>query len=57
MYPSCGVFDTEEHIDPLQEHGVDVQEIDGENASRLGGEELLPGRSGPSRCGLQAGID
>jgi hypothetical protein len=49
MYPSCGVFDTEEHIDPLQEHGVDVQEIDGENASAWAARNCC--QVGPDRRG------
>ncbi len=56
MHPSGGVLDTEEHIDPFQEHGIDVQKVDSENAVSLGGEELPPARSGPSRCGWQTGL-
>lgn len=40
MHPSGGVLDTEEHINPFQEHGIDVQKVDSENALSLGGEEL-----------------
>ncbi len=34
-----------------------MQEIDGKDASGLGGEELSPTRSAASRCGWQAGVD
>jgi hypothetical protein len=49
--PPGGVLDADEHVDPLQQDGVDVREIDGEDASGLGGEELSPGRSAASGCG------
>jgi hypothetical protein len=34
----------EQHIQALQQHGIDVQEIAGEDAGCLGGQELPPSR-------------
>jgi hypothetical protein len=50
VHSSGGMFDPEEHVDALQQDGVDVQEVDGENAASLGSEELSPAWSGPSGC-------
>jgi hypothetical protein len=34
----------EEDAQALEEHGVNVQEVAGQDARRLGGQELPPGR-------------
>lgn len=54
VHSSSGVLDTDKHVEPLAQEGVDMQEVDRENAASLCGEELSPTRSGPSRCGRQA---
>jgi hypothetical protein len=43
VHASGGVFDAEEHVDALEQNGVEVQEVDGENAVGLIEEELAPG--------------
>jgi hypothetical protein len=57
VHSSSGVLDTNKHVDPLAQDGVDMQEVDRENAASLGGKELSPTRPGPSRCGWQAGME
>ena len=57
VHSSSGVLDSDKHVEPLAQDGVDMQEVDRENAASLGGEELSPTRSGPSRCGRQACIE
>jgi hypothetical protein len=56
VHSSSGVLDTDKHVDPLAQDGVDMQEVDCENAVSLGGKELSPAWSGSSRCGRQAGL-
>jgi hypothetical protein len=36
----------EEYVDPFEEHGVDGEEVAGQDRVRLAGEELFPGRAG-----------
>jgi len=38
------VRDEEEHVVAAQEHGLDREEVAGDNARRLGAEKLAPGR-------------
>jgi hypothetical protein len=42
VHSSSGVLDTDKHVDPLAQDGVDMQEVDRENAASLGGKELSP---------------
>lgn len=49
-----GVLDEEQHIDPLPEHRVDMEQVTGEDPLGLGLQELGPTRSCPSGCGIQA---
>ncbi len=51
------VLDAEEHVNAPEQDSVNVQEVDGENALGLGGEELPPGRSGSSGCWWQTGAE
>ena len=39
------VLDDNQRVDAAEEDGVHVDEVDGDDAAGLGGEELLPGRS------------
>jgi hypothetical protein len=48
------VLDHDENVEAAQEHGVDVGEVDREDRVSLGEQELLPGRPGPSRRGIEA---
>jgi hypothetical protein len=51
-----GDLDEEQYIDPFEEHGVDREEVAGQHGVRLGGEELLPGRSRPAWCRVHTRI-
>jgi hypothetical protein len=55
VYPAAAVLDHHQDVEAAQEDGVDVGEVDGEDRVSLRREELLPGRSGPARCGIDPG--
>ena len=55
MHPAGGDLHDEQDVDPLEADRVDVQEVAGQNPFGLRGEELGPGWSGPSGCGIDAG--
>jgi hypothetical protein len=48
------VLDHYQEVEPAEEDGVDVGEVDGEDRVRLGGEELSPRWAGPLRSGVDA---
>ncbi len=54
MHPAGAMLDEHQHIQPLQQHGVHVQEIDCQDPCGLGCEELPPGWSRPSRRRINA---
>jgi hypothetical protein len=54
MHAAAFVFDHEEDVEAAQEDGVDVGEVDGEDGVGLGGQELSPGRPGPSRSRIES---
>jgi hypothetical protein len=45
----------EQHVQALEQHGVDVQEVAGKDGVCLGGQELPPGQRRPLRCRAEAG--
>jgi len=45
------VLDDDQGLEAVEQHGVHVDEIGGEDAAGLSDEELLPGRAGPVRRG------
>jgi hypothetical protein len=47
------VLDHDEDVEAAQEDGVDVGEVDREDGVGLRGQELSPGRTGPSWRGIQ----
>ena len=47
------VFDDDEDVEAAQEHVVDVGEVDREDRMGLRGQELSPGRTGPSGRGIE----
>jgi hypothetical protein len=51
-----GDLDEEQHVDPFEQHGVDGEEVAGQHRVRLRGEELFPGRPGPPRRRVDAGL-
>jgi hypothetical protein len=46
----------EQHVDRFEKHRVDGEEVARQNRLRLGGQELLPGRSRSARRGVDAGL-
>ena len=50
------VLDHDQEVEAAQEDGVDVGEVDREDSLGFRGDELSPGRSGPSRGGIEAGF-
>ena len=52
--PARVVLDHEEHVQPLEGDGLDVEEVAGHDALGLGCQELLPGRARPSRRWVQS---
>ena len=55
VHAAAAVLDHHEDVEAAQEDGVDVGEVDREDRVGLRGEELSPGRAGPSRGGVEAG--
>jgi hypothetical protein len=45
----------EENVEPVQQQGVDAEEVRGENAVGLGGQELSPGGTAAAGRGVDAG--
>jgi hypothetical protein len=42
------VLDKDQHVQPLEQHGLDHQEIAGDDRMGLSGQELPPGRPDPA---------
>jgi hypothetical protein len=53
MHAAGAVLDKHQDIQSLQQHGVNVEEVDGEDPGRLGAHELPPGRA----CAAGSRID
>jgi hypothetical protein len=51
VHPPGGDLDEEQHVDPLEGHGVDREEVTGQDRVRLGSQKLSPGRSGRRGAG------
>jgi len=56
VHAATVVLDHDQDVEAAQEHGVDVREVDGEDRLCLRGQELSPGRSFSSGCGIESGI-
>jgi hypothetical protein len=50
------VLDEEQHVQPAQEHGIDVEEVSGEDGLGLGVQERPPRLPRPGRGGVDAGV-
>ena len=50
-----GVLDDEERVEPVQGDRVEVEQVAGQDRLGLRAEELRPGRTGPSRRGIDPG--
>jgi len=55
VHPTAGALDDEERVGPVPGDGVEVEQVAGEDRLGLYFEELRPGRSGPSRRGVDSG--
>ena len=49
VHPAGAVLDEHQDVQPFQQHGVDVQEVDCEDSGGLGAQELPPGRARAAR--------
>jgi len=56
VHVAAAVLDHDEDVEAAQEDGVDVGEVDGEDSVGLRGEELSPGRTGPSGRGIESRV-
>jgi len=56
VHVAAAVLDHDEDVEAAQEDGVDVGEVDGEDSVGLRGEELSPGRPGPSGRGIESRV-
>jgi hypothetical protein len=52
VHAAAAVLDHHQDVEAAQENGVNVGEVDREDRMGLRGQELSPGRSGPSRSTL-----
>jgi len=57
VHAAGAVFDEEQDVESAEQDRVDAEEVAGEHAAGLGGEELTPGRTVSTRCGLQMGCE
>ena len=55
VHAAGGVLDDEERVQPAQGDGVEVEQVAGQDRVRLRAQELAPGRSGATRCGIDPG--
>ena len=55
VHAAAAVLDHDEDVVAAEEDVVDVREVHGEDRSGLRGQELLPGRPGPVRRGVDPG--
>jgi hypothetical protein len=53
---AAAMLDHDQDVEAAQEDGVDVGEVDREDRVSLRGQELSPGRPGPSRGGIETGF-
>jgi hypothetical protein len=49
VHPAGAVLDEHQDIQSLQQHGIHVEEVDGEDPGGLGAQELAPGRARAAR--------
>jgi hypothetical protein len=54
VHPAGAVLDEYQHVQPCQQHRVNVQEIDGQDSRGLRVQELPPRRARASRCRIDA---
>jgi hypothetical protein len=56
VHAAGAVPDENSHIQAAPQHGIDVEEIGGEDRLRLGIQERPPGLPGPRGCGIDARV-
>jgi hypothetical protein len=55
VQPSCAVFEEGQCVEAVAESGVEVEEVDCDDALGLVGEELSPCLAGPARSWIDSG--
>jgi len=50
------VLDQDQRVDPLEQDGVYVDEVEREDPVSLRGQELAPGRAGSARSGVDSRV-
>ena len=48
--PAIGDLQHEQHVQALEQDGLSMEEVAGQDPFGLGGQELLPGQAGAARC-------
>jgi hypothetical protein len=54
--PAGAVLDDDQRVDAAEQHGVHVDEVGGEDAAGLRGQELPPGRARAAGRGIDPGV-
>jgi hypothetical protein len=54
VHPAGAVLDEHQDVQPVYQHGVDVEKVDGEDSGGLGVQELPPGGAVPARSRIDA---
>jgi hypothetical protein len=54
--PAGAVLDDDQRVDAAEQHGVHVDEVGGEDAAGLRGQELRPGRARAAGRGIDPGV-
>jgi hypothetical protein len=42
VHPAGAVLDEYQHVQPCEQHGVDMEKVDGQDSGGLGAQELPP---------------
>src|SRR5947209_16478562 len=56
MCPAGAMLDRDQRVNSSEQHGVDVQEVYGQDSLGLGGEKLSPSGTRPARRGIEARV-
>ena len=55
-YPPPPDFEEEDDVEPLQQHGLDCEEVGGQDVGGLCPDELRPNRPTPARCRTKTAV-
>jgi hypothetical protein len=56
MRPAGAMLDRDQNLDPLEDDGLYLQQVHGQDGPGLRGEDLAPTRSGPAWHGIDADV-